>query len=101
MLLPTKLSAAAFVRPGILQLNSVRNRLGHEIPYEIKMHEIGAISEALRISRSNILFDNPVNAIETFAPVACAFLAVPPPHLQDVFLRAFKRIHSYTPEQIA
>lgn len=100
MLLPAKLSGAALVRPGILQLNAARNRLGHQIPYAIQMHEISGISEVLRISRSKLQFDNPVAAIEAFAPIACAFLAVPPPHLQEVFLKAFNAIHSYTPEQI-
>jgi hypothetical protein len=97
-LLPTRDSSAAFVRPGILQLNSVRNKFGHRLNHEIERHEISAILEALAVARPGIDFTNPILAIEAFTPVACAFLSVPPPHLQQLFMEAFANVRSYNPE---
>jgi len=97
-LLPTRDSSAAFVRPGILQLNSIRNKFGHRLNHEIMQHEISAIYEALAVARRGVHFASPIEAIEAFAPIACAFLSVQPPHLKHLFAAAFKNVHSHTPE---
>jgi hypothetical protein len=97
-LLPTRQSSAAFVRPGILQLNSIRNKFGHRLNHEIKQHEISAIYEALAVARKEAVFESPITAIEAFAPIACAFLSVQPPHLRKLFAEAFENVHSHTPE---
>jgi hypothetical protein len=96
-LLPSRRSSAAFVRPGIIQLNSVRNRFGHQIHQVIENHNLSALYEALRYARPDVKFATPIDAIEAFAAVACAFLAVPPPHLQDLFVKAFDNVRSYNP----
>jgi hypothetical protein len=97
-LLPQFNSSAAFVRPGIIQLNAVRNKFGHRLNHAIEHHEISAIYEVLQIARSGIQFPSQVEAIEAFAPIACAFLTVPPPHLQQIFMEAFANIRSYEPQ---
>jgi hypothetical protein len=97
-LLPTEKSSSAFVRPGILQLNAVRNKFGHQLSHEIEPHEVSAIREALAVARKGVTFNSPVEAIEAFAPVACAFLSVPPPALQEVFMRAFANVRSFSHE---
>lgn len=43
-------------------------------------------------------FDSPVDAIEAFAPVPCAFLSIPPKHLQETFMEAFSHIHPFKPD---
>lgn len=91
-LLPAASSGAAFVRPGILQLNSVRNKLGHRVMHEVEHHEISAIYEALAIGRSGVAYDSPVLAIEAFAPMVCAFLSVSTPDIQQLFRDAFAKI---------
>lgn len=96
-LLPQAKSSAAFVRPGIIQLNSVRNKFGHRLNHTIEGHEISAIYEVLQVARSGVRFASPVEAIEAFAPVASAFLAVPPPELQQLFMKAFAHVRSYEP----
>lgn len=100
LLLPSKGSAAAFIRPGILQLNAVRNKFGHSLNHEIQQHEISAIYEALNVARSGVQFKTALDAIEAFAPIACAFLSVPPKHLQDLFVSAFSKVHSHLPETV-
>jgi len=100
MLLPACASSAAFVRPGILQLNSVRNKFGHRLNHEISRHEVSALDEVLQVARRGVVFESPLDAIEAFAPIACAFLSVPPPHLQELFMNAFSAIKSHLPETV-
>jgi hypothetical protein len=96
-LLPQSKSSAAFVRPGIIQLNAVRNKFGHRLNHTIEICEISAIYEVLQVARSGVRFASQVEAIEAFAPIACAFLAVPPPELQQLFMEAFAHVRSYEP----
>lgn len=96
-LLPSRRSSAAIVRPGIIQLNSVRNKFGHQINQLIENHNLSAIHEALRHARPNAKFTSSVEVIEAFAAVACAFLSVPPRHLQALFEKAFADVRSYNP----
>jgi len=91
-LLPDGGEAAAFVKPGVLRMNAIRNRFGHKIDAEITDHDLLPIREVLRVSRPGANFDSPVDAIEAFTTVACTFLVVPPPELQEVFLEAFSEV---------
>jgi len=97
-MIPQNGLSASFVRPGIIQLNRVRNKCGHDLNSSIERHEISSIYQVLEISRKGLKFDDPVNAIEAFTPIACAFLSLPPPELQEVFICAFKAISTYDPE---
>lgn len=99
-LLPSRNTSAAYVRPGILQLNSVRNKFGHQTNHRIDGHEISAILQVLGVARSGTKFENSVEAIEAFAPVACAFLSLPDPPLRKLFAEAFANVRSYTPESV-
>lgn len=96
-LLPSRRSSAAFVRPGIIQLNTIRNKFGHKIDHSIENHNLSAIYEVLRHARPNVKFESQIEVIEGFAAVACAFLSVPPKHLQELFMEAFAEIRSFTP----
>ncbi|NYE25381.1 hypothetical protein [Pigmentiphaga litoralis] len=96
-LLPSRRSSAAFVRPGIIQLNAIRNKFGHEIDHSIENHNLSSIYEVLRHARPNVKFPSQIEAIEGFAAVACAFLSVPPKHLQGLFMKAFAEVRSFNP----
>ncbi|CAJ0772421.1 hypothetical protein [Ralstonia chuxiongensis] len=96
-LLPSRRSSAAFVRPGIVQLNAVRNKFGHAIDYSIECNSLSALYEVLKYARPNVAFTSHIEAIEAFAAVACAFLSVPPKHLEEVFLTAFADVRSFDP----
>jgi len=91
-LLPNERTAAAFVKPGILKLNAIRNRFGHELDTGIEPHDLGAIHKALLIARPNAEFQSPIEAVEAFTTVACTFLIVAPPDLQEVFADAFSEV---------
>lgn len=92
MLLPTQGSSAAFVRPGIIKLNSIRNKAGHNLGNEPKFDDLGAINETLRIARPNVSFNEPIDAIEAFTTVACTWLIVPKKEHQQLFTEAFAEV---------
>ena len=93
-LLPDGASSTAFVKPGILQLNAVRNKFGHRLDLSVEPDQLSAIYEVLSIARSGAQFPSTIDAIEAFCPVACAFLSVPPPNLQKLFMEAFSHVHT-------
>lgn len=95
-LLPNAGSAAAFVKPGILKLNSIRNRFGHTLAPRLRVEELGAINEALATARPN-LQGGVIERVEAFTTVAATFLIIPPPNLQELFMRAFREIRVNAP----
>ncbi|WP_107496085.1 hypothetical protein [Thalassobius sp. I31.1] len=99
-MIPKSKSSAAWIRPGIIQLNSVRNKYGHQIDHTVEFSSITTIMDVLSVARPSVEFETPIEAIEAFAPVACAFLSVPPPHLSGAFSLAFSHVHTGTPSDI-
>lgn len=92
MLLPSQASSAAFVKPGILKLNKLRNRAGHELGADFTFDDLGPISEVLNIARAGVPFGTPIEAIEAFTTVACTWLIVPPKEQQQLFVDAFSEV---------
>ena len=91
-ILPNRATAAAFVKPGILELNRIRNRFGHPLGAELSVQDLRSIRAVLEIARPGVEFGSPVEAIEAFTTVACAFLIVAPPALQQIFAEAFSSV---------
>jgi hypothetical protein len=89
MLLPTRATSSAFVRPGILRLNSLRNRIGHNLQGEPSFDDLGPIVEVLQIARRHVEFASPIEAIEAFTTIACTWLIVTPKEHQELFANAF------------
>ena len=92
ILLPTSKSSAAFVKPGILRLNSIRNKFAHTLDFELDDNELGIINEILVITRQGVSFEDVISKIEAFTTIACTWLILTPPDLDDVFNEAFKEI---------
>lgn len=99
-LIPKSGISASFVRPGIIQLNKIRNRLGHDLSTRVESHYVSAIYQVLAVCRKGVQFASPIEAIEAFTPIASAFLSLPPPELQQVFIEAFKKVVTHDPEEI-
>ena len=99
-LLPNERTAVAFVKPGILQLNRIRNRFGHSLGADLSVQDLSSIHPVLDIARPGVVFGSPVDAIEAFTTVACTFLIVAPPALQQIFTEAFSsvRVRADVPE---
>jgi hypothetical protein len=83
---------AAFVKPGILQLNAVRNKFGHTLTPSIEWGGINAITAVLDIARKGVVYAEPIDAIEAFAAVACAFL-IESPSIRRTQLEEALRTH--------
>jgi hypothetical protein len=96
-ILPQSGSAVAWVRPGIIQLNTIRNKYGHKLDHKVDFEAISSIMEVLAVSREGLEFSTPIDAVETFASVACTFLTHQPQHLAEAFKTAFSYVHLVTP----
>lgn len=95
-LLPDAAASAAFVKPGILRLNTIRNQFGHTLEPVVGHADLGAMQTVLDVARPGVAFPSPIEAIEAFTTVACTWLILPPPALQQVFVDAFAgvRVHA-------
>jgi hypothetical protein len=91
-LLPTRGQAVAFVKPGILRLNAIRNRFGHTLQPELELHDLSAMTDVLGVFRATVTYTQPVDVIEAFTTVACTALIVAPTPLQDAMANAFSSI---------
>lgn len=67
-------SPAAFVKSAIQNVNSVRNKFSHTLTPKIEWGAINNVMDVLKIARKGVVYSEPIDAIEAFAPVACAFL---------------------------
>ena len=91
-LLPNEKKSAAVVKPGIIQINKIRNKFGHNLNASIDKSELSAVYSLLKIARENDSFNNPIDAIEAFTTISCTWLLVTPPELEEVFQKAFSKI---------
>ena len=91
-LLPSKSSSAAFVKPGILRLNVLRNRIGHSLGNEPAFDDLGPIRDVLQVARQGVHFAAPIDAIEAFTTVACTWLIVPDRRHRKLFEEAFSDV---------
>ena len=91
-LLPNEGSAAALIKPGVLQLNRIRNRFAHSLGAELSDQDLSEIHPVLGIARPGVAFGRPVEAIEGFTTVACTFLIVASPELQQILVEAFSSV---------
>ena len=83
--------AASFVKPGILELNKIRNRFSHNLRANFSDSDIPGIIEVLKLSRPT-LQANTMAKIEAFVTVACTFLIVSPPEIEKLFKEAFSNV---------
>lgn len=83
--------ASSFVKPGIVELNKIRNRFSHNLSASFSDSDIPNIIEILKLSRPTLNTDS-IGKIEAFVTVACTFLIVPPPELKALFQEAFHDI---------
>ena len=78
LLLKDDLSPAAWVKGAIQNVNTVRNKFSHTLTPKIEWGAINKVTAVLKIARKGSVYEDPVDAIEAFAPVACAFLIEAP-----------------------
>ena len=91
-LLPDAGSSASFVKPGIVRLNYIRNKFGHSLEACLDPDALGPIDEVLDVARHGATFSNTIERIQAFTTIACTWLILPPPGLEQVFLDAFSQV---------
>lgn len=78
VLLKDDLSSAAWVKSAIQNVNAVRNKFSHTLTPKIDWGAINNVIDVLKVARNGVIYSEPIDAIEAFAPVACAFLIAAP-----------------------
>ncbi|AZB91696.1 hypothetical protein DKE41_019165 (plasmid) [Acinetobacter pittii] len=73
-LLPNN-QAVGFVKPGIIKLNSLRNKVAHQLDIKFTKEDLGSINNILKIARKDIEKLSFIGAIETFTAIACTWLS--------------------------
>ena len=91
-LIPDSKSSVTLIKPGVLQLNTIRNRYGHNLDAEVKSEELNQINRVLDIFRKEQKFEDAIDRIEAFTSIACTALTVNPSEIQEIFTEAFSHI---------
>ena len=92
MLLPEHGAAPAIIKPGLLRLNKIRNKFAHRLDAEVSVDELSPMTDILEISRRNFAELDVLDTIEAFTILACTWLLVSPPHLEELIARAFQNV---------
>ena len=92
MLLPEHSAPPAVIKPGLLLLNKIRNRFAHNLDANISIEDLKLMIDVLVLSDRNTQELSAVAAIESFTTLACTWLIVSPPHLEELFAKAFHNI---------
>src|SRR6266404_68797 len=84
-LFPQANGKVAWILPGIKEINTIRNRLGHRItPCISPKHDLTNCIKVLQISRNGKQYKDPIEIIEDFTTVACTWLIVDP-EIEGIF----------------
>jgi hypothetical protein len=90
-MLPTKNHGAAYIRPGIIALNTIRNKIAHRLDFEIQHKHIEPIWEIVKTVRPNAEFNGHIDVIEGFTPIVCFWLGVTPTMIDKGLLSMKKK----------
>ena len=88
MLLPDRGYPPMMVKPGLLKLHTIRNRFAHNLNSSFSDKELESMTWIMQISGRKTQNVEAITLIESFTTLACTFLIVTPPHIEDVFARA-------------
>ena len=88
MLLPDRGYPPMLIKPGLVKLHQIRNRFAHNINGRISVEELESMTGIMRISGRKTEDIAAISLVESFTTLACTFLLVAPPHIEDAFARA-------------
>jgi len=91
-LLPANDYRVAFIKPGLKQLNRVRNKFSHNLGATVELGELNEMLNVLGITRKETKYKEPEQVIEEFTTVACTFLIVSPKEINDLFTKLFEEL---------
>ena len=88
MLLPDRGYPPMLVKPGLLKLHTIRNRLAHNLNSSVSLRELEPMTRIMQVFGRDTQNVEALSLIESFATLACTFLIVTPSHIEDAFARA-------------
>ena len=88
MLLPDRGVPPMLVKPGLLKLHQIRNRFAHNLNSNVSIKELESMTGIMQISGRETQNIEAIALVESFTTLACTFLIVTPPHIEDAFARA-------------
>lgn len=91
-LLPSEFSAVALVKPGILEVNRIRNRFAHNLDARIDEDALAQMSWLLSLTRPGAETAEPIVRIESFTALACTWLIPPRSEFKELFERAMATV---------
>ena len=92
MLLPETGAALIILKSGLLLLNKLRNRIAHDLNLKISMNELNSMIKILEISGRNTENMDVCDVIDSFTTLACTWLLITPPHLEELFNKTFREV---------
>ncbi len=84
----------SFLKSGILELNKIRNKFGHNLNAFIQAEDIKSINEVLKVARAGAQFPGMIERIEVFTSIASTFLVAPSKEVQEIFKEIALEIQS-------
>ena len=66
--------AVTFVKPGITRINTLRNKVAHQLDVKFSNKDLGEISSILKIARTDVDELSFIENIKKFTSVACTWL---------------------------
>lgn len=88
-LLPLSDIRVAFIKPGLKQLNRIRNKFSHNLGATITINDLNEMLKVLSVTRRETKYTDPEQIVEDFTTVACTFLIVSPKEINDLFTKLF------------
>ena len=88
MLLPDRGHPPILVKPGLLKLHQIRNRFAHNLNSNISVKELESMTEVMQIFGRKTQDMEAISLVESFTTLACTFLIVTPPNVEDAFASA-------------
>ena len=85
----------AFVKPGIIELNRIRNKFAHNLKAELSLNLMEEMLKVLKIARKGKEYKEPLEVIVDFSTVASTFLIVNTEEINLLFQEIFEAIKKH------
>jgi hypothetical protein len=85
----------AFVKPGIIELNRIRNKFAHNLKAELSLNSMDEMLKVLKIARKGKEYKDPLEVIIDFSTVASTFLIVNTEEIDLLFQEIFDAIRNH------
>jgi len=87
-----KESPAQWFKPGLRELNNIRNAFSHRLDKRVTFADIPGMMEVLKVARAGFTIPTPILAIEAFSSAAATSLSFTPKEVEDSFGKALRTV---------